>query len=586
MAGPAIPTNRDVSSSIADHTADHNQTAAVVDRFDQATASHGDVLQWNSGLGLYTPTPLAGLGTVGEFDIGSYSGVDPSGATHSNAAFAAAYSAAVSAAVANSGVSGEANNRGRIKIKVPPGRYKLTADNAMMAALSGTRTYGIHYAGAGRGLTEVLWQPATSGKQLFRNNDVWLGVKISGINFVSATAGSRWFYSTSAGGAQDYLIEDCGWYGLWEYGLGLDGTNCNSEIVFRRPWVEGAYTDSFWHIGMTAATSAQDQFVNYDVDAPSIFLDGTTFLRADYGGAIRMRGGNYVLSGTNPLLYDLRNNTHNRAAESFLQEGGRIELRSATAKTISCAWGRGQVTFDTIDEESQVDVVSQTVTTHSYKPGNNDGPGVVYRNSKLSGRHEYGYGPNTYARERRVLYDNSETHDEPHNFIVNTDEGSGNVGGLVKAEFRRHRTRLYDEFRVYDQVTNWQTATLAEPQRRSATFRSPYGGLPANTPSIPSVDVWLPMGAVVTAVRFYKPAGGAATNTNWSYDVKTSEGTPTTLGSASGGGSVQWTTGFNEVDTVNNFVCNSDAKRHLVLSATNVTGDAGSTSFVLVEYIA
>jgi hypothetical protein len=337
---------------------------------------------------------------------------------------------------------------------------------------------------------------------------------------------------------------------------------------------------------MDAGDMDQDQFVNYGFYDPSVFLTSTTFIRADYGGAIRLFGGNYILSGTS-LLYDLRTNTHSRAAESFLQQGGRIELRDDTCKTMSCAWGRGQVTFDTIDEESQVDVVSQTVTTHSYLPGNNDGPGVMYRNSKLSGRHEYGYSSNTFERERRVVYDTSETHDEPHNFIVNTDQGSGNVGGYVKAEFRNHRTRLYEKERVYDQVMNWQTAVTAEPHRRTATFRTAFGGLPSNSsPTVGNVELWLPMGAVVTAVRFYKPSGGAATNTNWTYDVKTSEGSPTTLGSAAGAGSVQWTTGFNEVDTVNNFVCNSDAKRHLVLSTTNVTGDAGSTSFVLVEYIA
>lgn len=550
----------------------------ITNKFDKdATPAIGNGLVWNGSV--YVPTGR-------DINVKAHGAVG-NGSTDDSTAFADAYAAAVAANQANSGVSGEANLRGRVVIYLPPGRYKLTADNAMMAALSGSRIYGITYQGAGPGLTEILWQPASSGKQLFRNNDVWLGVNIKGITFLSNTSGSRWFYSTSSGGAQNYLIEDCGWGGAWEYGIGLDGTNNNSEFTFRRPWIDGTYSSAFLFIGMTAATSAQDQFVNYGFYDPSVFLDsGGTFIRADYGGAIRLFGGNYILDGTS-LLYDLRTNTHGRAAESFIQVGGRIELRSSTSKVMDCKWGRGQVTFDTIDEESQVDVVSQTVTTHSYKPGNNDGPGVVYRNSKLSGRHEYGYSSNNFQRERRVLYDNCETHDEPHLFIVNTDEGSGNVGGKVKAEFRRHRTRLYEEFRVYDQITNWQTATLAEPQRRSATFRTAFGGLPSNSsPTVGAVDVWLPMGAVVTAVRFYKPAGGAATNTNWTYDVKTSEGSPTTLGQAAGGGSVQWTTGFNEVDTVNNFVCDSDAKRHLVLSTTNVTGDAGSTSFVLVEYIA
>lgn len=526
-------------------------------------------------------------------------GADPTGATSSDTAFATAYSNAASAAVANSGVSGETNLRGRVKIVLPPGRYKLTADNAMMAALSGSRVFGITYEGAGPGVTEILWQPASSGKQLFRNNDIWLGVNIRGISFLSATAGSRWFYSSSTGGAQNYLIEDCSWIGAWEYGLGLDGTNTNSEITFRRPLVEGTYSAAWWWIGTVSGVTTQDQFLNYEIQSPSVGLLGSTWIKADYGGNFRISGGNYILN-QGASLYVLNNNAHSNGVESLVMVGGRIEHRNVapTTKTIDSAWGRGSISFINVDEDTQTYQTTpsgiQDAITHRYMPGNSlGGPSVLYQNCRLQGRHEYGYGYSQAANERTVVYDLCETKLEPHSFIVQTGTesgGNGASGNLPLIDFRNHRTRDFARERIYDQRLNWNTALAGQPLRRTASMRTTFGGLPSNTsPNDPTVNVWLPMNAIVTAVRFYKPFGGAATNTNWQYDVKTSEGTPTTLGSVSGGGTVQWTTGFNEVDTAGGafgFVCNSDVKRHLVLSATNVTGDAGGSAFVLVDYIA
>ena len=506
------------------------------------------------------------------------------GTTDDSAAFIAAHAAARAAIV--SAVSG-ANSVGRIKIVIPPGRYKLVTDNAMMPATSGTRTRGIVYEGAGRGVTEILWQPSGSGKNLMRNNDVWLGVTVRGISFWNATAGSRFLYSSSTGGAQDYFFEDCAWDGTadWDWGIGLDGSNNNAEWEFHRCTFDGAYDEAFLWSGMTAADSNQDQFVNFDFYSCNVFLDDATaetWLRFDFGGNIRIFGGNYILDAGSRLFY-LAGNTHAQGVEQFAMFGGRIELRDDTCKVIDSEWGAGQITFIGVDESTNTSTTSVDAITATYLIANGGSPQIRYQSCRIAGRHEYLYESSAAQVVQSVVYDQCLSRKEPRDFIVYTANGGhSNAGARPAIDFRRWKAKITnDELYIPDQTVGWEYSKFSQPQRYLAQFRDSAGTLGTSG----TLNIFLPLNSVITAVHFYKKTTGAATNTNWSYTVQTNEGSPTVLGAASGGGAVQWQTGWNEVDTVNRFVCDSDAKRELDLVVANVTETtAGTNNFVIVEY--
>lgn len=522
--------------------------------------------------------------TLKVIDVVRDHGADPTGVTDSSAAFQAAHAAA-RAAIAVDLTGTSANRRGRVKILLPAGRYLITQGDALMAATSGNRTHGIVYEGAGRSVTEIVFQPASGGAQLMRNNDVWLTVVMRGIRFISQTDGSRFLYSTSSGGAQDYLFEACEWTGLWAWGIGLDGTNNNSEWEFRRCQIGGRFSTAFLWSGMST-NSEQDQFLNFDFYSCSAFLlSGGTWLRFDYGGAIRVWGGN-LIADQGGKFFDLRNNVHAYGVQQLSVVGARVELRNDTSRVIDCAWGRGSVSFLNCDEEADVFYVPATAIGASYRPGALGGPSVRYQGCTLHGRHEYGYGTNSFAESRSVVYDQCWIADEPASFILFTETsgGSDNRGGRPGIEFTECRARASGKATyALDQTLGWYHSTSSQPKYRAAVFRNGQGGLPITT----ALDVWLPLNAVVIAVRFYKAAAvGTSVATNWSYTVRSSETTPTTLASVSGGGTTQWVNGFNAVQAVTNYVANSDARRHLQLVPANVDQTAaGIDGFVTVEYL-
>lgn len=557
--------------------------SANADVFNAWETSHQDASDR-----LDAVTPGNGKRAIGKdelvFNIKDFGAVGD-GVTDDSAAFAAAHAAA-RAAIVTDITGASANKRGRMRIYLPAGRYRITQDQALMAATTGQRTHGLVYEGAGRSVTEVMFEPAAAGATLARNNDVWATVIVKGIRFRSQTDGSRFLYSTSSGGAQDYLFEDCEWTGLWAWGIGLDGTNNNSEWEFHRCQIGGRFSTAFLWSGMST-NSEQDQFLNFDFYSCSVFLlTGGTWLRFDYGGAIRVFGGN-LIADQGGKFFDLRGNTHGYGVQQLVVVGTRFELRNETARIIDCEWGRGAVTFLGCDEEADVFYVPETALSASYRPGGLGGATVRYENCALAGRHEYGYGVASWEYTRSVAYSQCWLGHEPHNFIIftQTTGGADNIGGRPAVDFTGCRTRLTGaNVRVTDQVLSWHASMASQPRRRVAPFRSASANLPISA----SQDLWLPMNAVITGLRFYKkPGAGTSAAVNWSYTVQTTETTPTVLGSVSGGGTTQWVNGFNATQVVNHFVADSDVKRHVQLVPAGVDQTVGGVSgFVMVEYLA
>jgi Pectate lyase superfamily protein len=533
------------------------------------------------------PAPLVAI-NVRDF------GAVGDGVADDSAAFTAAYQVAVAASTNPF----DGNRRGRVKIVIPAGTYLLTQAGAFMNATSGIRTYGIHWEGQGRGITDILWRPPAAGAFLLRNSDVWLGVHVSQMSFINQTKGASFLYSTSSGGAQDYCFQEVEWSGSpWAYGIALDGNNCNSEWKFDRCAFIGSWSGGFLASGIVPGQESQDQFLNFDFDSCTVVLSDGIFLNMLYGGGVRIRGGNFIAladpaQGQSALFFSMPNGDHFGGVQSFACEGVRFETRTPACKIIACSWKGGIVAFRSCDNSSYASIASTILAT--FTSLNNDCPAIVWDNCTLQGLHEYAYGVGSYARAPRICYrscvlvDNAEAAD----FIVYTNTSGGiNPGGTppVHFEFCRGGVNGIDGWRhPFDCTVGWQTSSQGGgPTRKTFIFRTAAGESPRMQDTATPATVVLPKYAMPVALHIYKSQPtGTSGYTNWTYTLATTETTPTQLAQQRGSGTTAWaTTEIRQTIAIAPFVCDTDAKRTLTLVADNI--DQGSRScYVAVEYLA
>ncbi|MER6995597.1 glycosyl hydrolase family 28-related protein [Streptomyces sp. NPDC000410] len=312
------------------------------------------------------------------------------------------------------------NGVGRTVIDIPAGTFLIKRPNALLNGAAPPRpANGLRFRGAGKRMTEIVFQPATGpGSYLCRNMDVWANVKFEQIQFRSATPGASFFYSYSTGQAQDYRFSECEWMGEWEYGLALDGTDTNSEMRWDACRVGGSYRRAFLYSGLSQRASnpqQQDQFLNYWFNDMKVEYDWGNFLEFPYGGSINCRGGSYIIIGKRPdqspeygrssTFFRFPPGQHHDSVQRFHASDIRFEVRDPDVVIIDCSWGSGTVHFSDCDDTANAykDFAS-SVSAHRYAVGAR-GPLIRYDSCQLAGRHEYRPATPTDKVPKVVRYD-------------------------------------------------------------------------------------------------------------------------------------------------------------------------------------
>lgn len=501
-------------------------------------------------------------------------GAKGDGVTDDSAAFIACRDAYLASATVNA--QGARTLRGRMTI--PAGKYLITQPAALFdqGALSSAQTYGYHVTGADRSGTEIIFTPAAPGA-LCINPNMFLNTTFENVCFTGSNADAVFLSSISQGGfAQNYTFRNCMWLGTWNEGIQLGGNvnaGNNSEIVWDKCGIHGAYTGAFFHCGSGGAFQSQDQFVNFDFNACEIELYSGTFLRADYGGSIRVRGGSMIMinSGT---LFDLRTGVHFGGIANLLVEGQRIELRNSNCKLIYSEWKAGVVQFVGCDMEP---IAGVNWTTATFYGSNDSGVLVSWNGCKLMGHHEYQFDGNMWsAVGSKAIYRDCiiGQYDDLQDLIVSTALASTtSLGGAWLIEFagckgkNNYGTNGADH--AHDVVMNWQQRKNAEVTRRSRSLKTRGGTLPSSSGGWgTTIDVWMPLRSIVTDVHCSRPAGGADAATAWSYTLQTTEATPTVLATIAPGTAYNlgWRVHVHDVW----WLADVDAKRHLQLIAAGI----------------
>jgi hypothetical protein len=512
-------------------------------------------------------------------------GLAGDGTTDNSTAFAAQYLSATQAIDASQSAYFGSNRRGRKVIVLPAGTFKITTPGALMSDLGIPRTTGLVIRGAGRDMTNIVFSPTTADQYLMDNNDDWLHVTFEDLTFHSTVSTASWMKSTSSGGAQNYVFNRVNWTGTWKYGIDMQGSNTNSEMT----WFHCGFNADWTAYLFSGASGTSDQFLNYNFFACQIEYSAGNFIDMAKGGNINVWGGSLIHLGsgaTNQTFFRLRGGDHNSGVQRLFVLGSRLEHRHTNSMLIDCEWKRGSVTFISLDTDSQSGVTGMNNAVTAKFQGDPDVlPTIVFDNCPLIGKHSYQFNVNSWQRARRITYRSCEiVHwSSAHDFLTIVNNGAtGNVGGTPPIRFEQCRTGLVTDSALYpfDCTVNWQLVRNARPQEYRVSVKKPAGGLPVAAD--PTEDVWLPLNAIITNVRFYMPAAGSSTSTTWTYTIKTSEGSPTTIATANPG--TQWLNGFNvSVDTW--FVCNSDVKRHLTLNAT-VIDQSSTSALCVITYIA
>jgi hypothetical protein len=468
----------------------------------------------------------------------------------------------------------------------------VTTPGALLSDLGIGRSVGLVIRGAGRNVTNIVFSPISADQYLVDNNDDWLHVTFEGINFHSTVATASFMKSTSSGGAQNYSFVNCTWGGTWKYGVHLLGTNTNSEMSWYHCGISGSWTAFLY--SPDPSSGGSDQFLNYNFFATNNEVSAGNFIDMASGGNINVFGGSMIHIGngtetgsSNQVFFRLRTSNHSRGVQRLHVEGIRVEHRHQNSQLIVSDWLRGNISFVSCDTESHASFRTTPASCITADFTNfNVQPIISFKDCSLMGVHRYQYDLNSHQRRYLITYRDCDISNwtTASQFIsyVNSS-GSTNPAGQPMIKFERCRGSASDNTELFDCNLGYHQHKIGEGERRIVSLRTPQNASPSTASTPSTIIVKLPLNAVITKVRGNKPAGGAATSTNFAYTITDADaGVVATI---AGDGTTAWNAGFNYASADLFRRLTTDNQRTLTLTPTNIAETSTLVHF-WIEYVA
>lgn len=475
----------------------------------------------------------------------------------------------------------------RASLYFPAGTYKVTEENVFMSLSAfASRISGLLIVGDGLDATQIIFEPSNGGdRYLIKNNDPgFLNITFRDISFIGNANNSSFMLSTSSGGPQNYVFDRVK-FGHFKYGIRLQGTDNNSEMTFHNCYVTGFNNTFLW-------SETSDQFLNYWFNGCTIQPDSGKIFRFDYGGNLHINGCSIILVSPNPgsRIFEFNNHVHAEGVQNFSCRASRFELRNPNVELIRSEWGTGSIAFEDCSMEALSYLFATPWTTMIFDYENLPGPLITFRNCLLQGKTEFIYGINSgYNGQAQIVYDTCYfTHgtDLETGFIFTPASAHSNAGSVPVVQLRKCRPRGFEftaqiSRNIGDIDLNWNKATRSITQKKYANLITAQRTSPL--PAHGQETLIMPTGSVITRVRMYMKAGvlsSVAANTK--FTVASTETSPTILLEAA---PTNLAAGFNVDSGEIFFVCDTDQKRTIALSA-NANVDQATTEFLcVVEYL-
>ncbi len=341
----------------------------------------------------------------------------------------------------------------------------------------------------------------------------------------------------------------------------------------------------------SVATIAADQFLNFWWKNCKFWsVANGSWINSSYGGHFDIQAcdiSNNIPTVTN-YIFQLLGVSHSEGVCDFNVDGLRVEHSSDYSLLLLSQWPQGNIGFNHLDESSQIQHRSASDAVCVFEITGVSGPIIEFRNSQLSGLHNYVNSTNNYNFQSQALYENCTLLQNPSaaHFISMTP--GVNTGGYPNIRFSKCRntsnasTVGYHE--IVDSDVNWFYGTGATTYVKTVSILGANSDWPSGGGSI---EFRSPLNALITQIRFFKPANG--NGGAFQYTLATTESSPTLL---AGGASTPMAgldagNAIPMYTTTPNFLMGSDAQRTIKLADTLAGGRSGSFTglYCLVDYI-
>lgn len=309
-----------------------------------------------------------------------------------------------------------------------------------------------------------------------------------------------------------------------------------SGTGFQVALTAGGSPVSFTANGTPNFNTGSDQFLNFWFDKikwdPGNSLG--QWINMASGGSIKIRDSD--VSGRSPTsvsyLFNLLGNVHASGVTNFEADGLRIEHSSTNSRTIHSQWGGGSISFNNLDESSQVNRWPATNQYALYEIINLSGPAITYTNSQLMGQHAYINNVNNWNYQNEILYQQDTLLENPNAASFVSVSNVGNTGGYPRMRFKQCKngsnasTVGYHEICDTDLFWNKTTGGVTDTKVISCL------GSNSDWPTIGgNVTFRLPLNAMIQRIRFWNPTGSGAAGA-FQYTIQTTDGATILAGGA------------------------------------------------------
>jgi hypothetical protein len=469
-------------------------------------------------------------------------------------------------------------------IYVPPGDHVITDVGGLLGQeATSSKIYGLRFVGDGAGISNIIFKPTTAGALI--QNDYWQNLIFEGIGFYAATAGCTLFHSSTTHNGQRFSFINCG-FNKFKYNAYLEGNNNNSEMMFfnchsNAVEAAGAY--------LRIPGTGSDQFLNYWWFGGTHWSTSAPVVDADKGGHFKVYGLDVsdwgaALAATG-YLFKFNGTTHAFGVCTALIDGLRVEAKNAFAALVNSAWGQGNVVFRGVDWSSQAGVYTYgDIVKISYS--NVGGASYAFRDCHLAGGVNVAWAVSDWQYLHRIVFEDCvwEQKADPTSVVTyDSSSAGGNFYNFPPVEFVRCRGTANNVFAaggaaVWDATLGYNGDLLQTLQERVVSIRA-VTGVPAGSDVVKFI---LPKYAQITSFHAMCPAGAASEADGGTWTLATTEGSPTTVGTATVAGAMSAGFVVNDVRAAP-FYCDTDAKRTLTVTPTSVSQANNNKTLLLVK---
>lgn len=346
--------------------------------------------------------------------------------------------------------------------------------------------------------------------------------------------------------------------------------------------------------GTSLATNGTDQFLNFWWTKCKFWNALGSWINSSFGGQFMIDDCDisHNQPTSNTYIFNLLGQPNSQGVQQFKVNGLRIEHSTDFSLLLNSLWNGGNISFVNLDQSSQVGSRSPSDVLCQFQFVNQPGPIITFRDSQLSGIHNYITNTSNYRYQNEILYETCTLlqNNSAANFVAITN--NGNSGGFPRIRFRKCRNTNSSSTVGWHEVVDtdlfWNISCAGQTEVQVISFVSANSDWPFNGGNF---QIRLPLNAMITRVRYWNPTG-SGTGGAYQYTLQTTETIPTVIA----GGAATPMAGANASTPLSaasmytvtpNFVMTSDTARTIQLIDTLGGGRTGAFTglYCLVDYI-